>query len=237
MRTLARAFLRGVAVVLPIVLTVYVVAWLVMLIEDAAGAPLQWALGDFYWRGMGLALGLLLILLIGLLTYAGLFRHALELISGLFERIPLIKSLYGGLRDLTDFVSRAHDHDQVSHVVLVRVQPELRLLGFVTREDFENLPGQFSGAGEARVAVYLPMSYQIGGFTVLVPRSSIEEVDMGVEDAMRFSITAGMSLKTGPGDVLGELFRKRTDEAAENTGRDGGEGADPPAGGAQGDRP
>ena len=47
------------------------------------------------------------------------------------------------------------------------------------------------------VAVYLPMSYQIGGFMVLVPRAALEPVDLGVEDALRTIVTAGLSGKSG----------------------------------------
>jgi uncharacterized membrane protein len=61
----------------------------------------------------------------------------------------------------------------------------------VTREDFSSLPGKL-GASDT-VGVYLPMSYQIGGYTVFLPRSAIEPIDMSVEDAMRFTLTAGMS--------------------------------------------
>jgi len=75
----------------------------------------------------------------------------------------------------------------------------VKLLGFVTREDFGDLPPGF--AGEEVVAVYLPMSYQIGGFTVLVPKSNTQSVDMGLEDAMRFAITGGVHSKKPSSDA------------------------------------
>ena len=43
------------------------------------------------------------------------------------------------------------------------------------------------------VSVYLPMSYQIGGFTVYVPSDHVKTIDMDVEDAMRLVLTAGLS--------------------------------------------
>jgi uncharacterized membrane protein len=66
----------------------------------------------------------------------------------------------------------------------------LRLIGFITREDFGDLPVGIGG--DDAVAVYLPMSYQIGGFTTMVPRSAVQPVDMSIEQAMRFAVTAGM---------------------------------------------
>ena len=69
----------------------------------------------------------------------------------------------------------------------------MKLLGFVTREDFSDLPAGL--AGEGVVAVYLPMSYQIGGYTVMLPRSAIEPVNMSMQDAMKFAVTGGMKAK------------------------------------------
>ena len=65
----------------------------------------------------------------------------------------------------------------------------MRLLGFVTRADFSHAPG-IARADE--VAVYLPMSYQVGGYTVLVPRSACTPVDMSREEALKFILTAGL---------------------------------------------
>ena len=54
--------------------------------------------------------------------------------------------------------------------------------------------GRLGGALDAgTVAVYLPMSYQIGGYTLLLPRAYLTPVEMGMEEAMRFLITAGLS--------------------------------------------
>jgi uncharacterized membrane protein len=71
-----------------------------------------------------------------------------------------------------------------------------RLLGFVAREDFTDLPPGVGGAGE--VAVYLPMSYQVGGYTVIVPRDSVSPVEMSREEAMKFILTAGLKSAAGP---------------------------------------
>ena len=59
----------------------------------------------------------------------------------------------------------------------------------MTREDFSEFPD----IGEEKLAVYFPMSYQLGGFTVIVPKSSARELKMTVEEALRFCVTAGVS--------------------------------------------
>jgi uncharacterized membrane protein len=68
---------------------------------------------------------------------------------------------------------------------------QMRLLGFITRSDFSDLPQGVANADD--VAVYLPMSYQVGGYTVVVPRSQITPVNMARDEAMRFVLTAGLT--------------------------------------------
>ena len=77
-------------------------------------------------------------------------------------------------------------------VVAVRVQ-DMRLIGFVTTEDVRGLPP--SPEGEKLVAVYLPMSYGIGGYTVYLPKALVEPLDMSLEDAMRLTLIGGVSAK------------------------------------------
>ncbi len=57
-----------------------------------------------------------------------------------------------------------------------------------------------SDGGEDGVAVYLPMSYQVGGFTLFMPRSKLQPVDIPVDEALRFALTAGMSAQAEPGE-------------------------------------
>jgi len=66
----------------------------------------------------------------------------------------------------------------------------MKVVGLVTRETFEGLPSDM--ANESEIIVYIPLSYQIGGLTVVVPKSSVRYIDMSVEEGMRFCMTAGM---------------------------------------------
>ena len=65
----------------------------------------------------------------------------------------------------------------------------MELIGFLTREGFADHPD----VGEDKLAVYLPMSYQLGGFTVIVSAENVRELNMTVEEALRFCVTAGVS--------------------------------------------
>jgi len=190
-RRLARTFLTGLAVVLPIVITIAVLLWVVTTAERMLGAVAGVLLpGDSYPRGLGLALAVALIFGVGVLMEAVYFRRLMGWVEELLNRIPLVKTVYGAVRDLMSLFSKAGTR-RFSKVVMVRF-PGIgaRLIGFVTIEDFTGLA---VAAGPDEVAVYLPMSYTIGGYTLLLPRSCLTPLDMSLEDAMRFVVTAGMS--------------------------------------------
>ncbi len=111
----------------------------------------------------------------------------------MLQRIPGIKSLYGSIRDMVGFFDASKQKEFDKTVMVALGDENVRLMGLVTREDFRDLP---EGIGdEQTVAVYLPMSYQLGGFTVMVPKAKIKPVDMKVDQAMQFVLTAAVSPK------------------------------------------
>jgi uncharacterized membrane protein len=196
MKMVTKLFLKGLAAVLPIVVTIYVLYWLGTTAESLLGRGLKMLIpGSLYWPGMGVVAGLVLVLVIGVLMNAWLFRKVFRWGERLLERIPLVKAVYGSVRDLMGFFSGS-DKKTMRKAVMVAVgNTPLRLVGFITREDFSGLPAGIGG--DDTVAVYLPMSYQIGGFTTMVPRSAVQLIDMSIEQAMRFAVTAGMSETKG----------------------------------------
>ncbi len=194
MKYLGRIFLTGVLTVLPVLATVYLLIWLFTTAESFLGKPLQWLIPEgFYRAGMGLVVGVVVIFVVGILMRAYIVRRLFEFTEKLLLRLPLIKTIYGALRDF--FGLFAGQDDQVALQVVTVQLPgsDMRLMGFVTRDHFSDLPGGVANEGD--VAVYLPMSYQIGGYTVFMPRSRITPVDMSREQAMRFVLTAGLRSK------------------------------------------
>jgi uncharacterized membrane protein len=190
---IGKTFGRGLIVVLPIVLTVYLLWWLGSGIESFFRkilAPIPFPIAD-YFPGMGIILALAIVFLVGLLMRAELFRRLFRLLEAQVEKVPLIKSLYGSFRDMMDFFS-GDKAEAMNKVVMVDLDGEgrNRLVGFITRETFSDLP---DGIGsDEHVAVYLPMSYQLGGFTTVVPKSAIQPINMDLDEAMKFAITAGV---------------------------------------------
>lgn len=185
-----RLFLKGLATIIPIALTLIIVLWLAGIAENWFGKLIRLVLPEaMYLTGMGVILGLVLVVLIGLLSQVYLFRKLIDFGEGILDRMPVVKSVYRATKDFVDYFSGDDDNKKFNQVVLLRHPTGYSLLGFVTRESLEGLP--FGKEGE--VAVYLPLSYQIAGYTLFVPREWCEPVDMPFEDAVRLILTAAMT--------------------------------------------
>ena len=76
-------------------------------------------------------------------------------------------------------------------MVAVSLGDNLRLVGFLTRDETGQLPPELQE--EDNVLVYLPLSYQIGGYMIAVPRNAVQPMAMSMEQAMRFTLTAGVT--------------------------------------------
>jgi uncharacterized membrane protein len=146
---------------------------------------------------MGIIVGLIVMIAVGAGTRIYLGQRLLAWGNHLIERTPLAKTLYGAVKDLMGLFSG--ERKSFSRVVLLTLPgTTARVLGLVTREDFASI----KGFPPDIIAVYVPMSYQIGGFTLYVSNDAVETVEMSVAEALRFAITAGVSGKiTGEGEA------------------------------------
>lgn len=190
-RFITRQMLTGLITILPVMLTLYLIYWFIVSTETALGSILQFVLpDDLYWPGMGFAVALVLIFVIGLLMQLYVVKALFKKIEDLLYHMPLIKSVYGAIRDFFQYFSPSRQGD-FQQVVAVKFDNDMELIGFVTRSNSDSLPIADDDKTE-RVLVYLPMSYNIGGYPVMIPKNRLRPVDMTMEQAMRFVLTAGV---------------------------------------------
>jgi uncharacterized membrane protein len=188
-KQLGSILLKGLVTILPIGLTVYFVYWLGITTEGLLSKPIKFALGEAnYYPGMGLVTGFLLLFLVGLAVNAFLVRRLLSMGEELLLRVPVVKTVYSAIRDMTRLVNTDKKKGDLDRVVTLDFGFG-KLIGFVTQEHAKTLG---IGGGEDLVAVYLPMSYQIGGYTIYISRSRVTETDLTVEQAMRIVLTGGV---------------------------------------------
>lgn len=187
MKKISQLFLRGLFAVLPLAITLSILYWLGATAESVLGGFLQWLLPDGrYWHGMGLLIGFVVIFGIGVLLNAYVFRKLAGFVDALFEKIPLVKTIYNSVRDIARFASASQRGNDLQKVVSITLDTNIRLIGFVTQKSIK--------LGEdSLVAVYFPMSYQIGGYTLFLPESRLQPLDISVQEGMRLVLTAAIT--------------------------------------------
>jgi len=194
MRKILTLTMSGLVTVLPVALTVYVIWWVVHTLEEwlrRAMIALDIVSPAHYWPGLGLIAGFMLLLAVGSLVNAYAGKIFLKYWDDFLGRIPFVKTLYGGFRDVLSLLpSGSGEKRDLQRVVQARFG-EVHAIGFVTREDVPAVLNSHGGQGW--VTVYFPMSYAFGGYTIYLPRDHLEPLDISVEDAMRLAITAGLT--------------------------------------------
>jgi uncharacterized membrane protein len=186
MRKIWNTVLKGIVAILPIGLTVYVVYWLAVTAERLFSPVIKLLVpAHYYWPGLGLLTGLILLYFVGLAVNAWFVHRALRMSDALFARIPVVKTIYLAIRDFMRFFPSSGQASDLRRVVLIQFGPG-KAIGFVTAES-DAMLHRSAPAGDDMVAVYLPMSY-----TIFLPRELVETTSLSVEEGMRIALMGGV---------------------------------------------
>lgn len=188
MKKVSSTFLKGLFTLLPLLVSIYALVWFLKLVENFArsGLLVFWPDG-LYVPGMGVAIMMVIIFGFGVVVDRPFTRWIMRALEGSLSYVPLLKTVYLAIKDFTDFLKPTTR--KANQVVVLRFPGlSVEIIGLLTREDFRDLPEGVTKKG--RVAVYIPISYQLGGYTVFVPREYVTPIDMSVEQAMRSIVTA-----------------------------------------------
>jgi len=189
-RALLNYFIKGLLIVLPIALSVFIVVWAVTTVDSWLNINNILGVDPVLGESRNIP-GLGLILVITLIVVAGIFvtNFVTEPMYNWFQRIldrlPLLKFIYSSIKDLTEaFVG---DEKKFNHPVLVEVEGGLKKIGFLTQPDLRKigLPDE--------VAVYFPLSYSFAGQLCMVKRDKVRDLDMSAADAMKLVVSGGVS--------------------------------------------
>lgn len=183
-----KIFISGLITFLPLAVTIYIVLACVSVIENILGRLIQSLLPEgFYFPGYGFFATLLLIFIFGLLVNNLITAAIIKKMQAKLTEIPIIKAVYSPLRDLINLFSKSQNGNSPQKVVLARISEHVSALGLVTREDFEDL--HISQIPKDVIAVLFPMSYGLGGYTLLIHKDSLQPINMTVEKAMSLAVT------------------------------------------------
>lgn len=206
-RWFLRVFMQGLVAMIPIALTIAIIVWLGVMAEKMLtftfkGAIPSWDFIAQLLREVGAFV--LLVFLCGLLMKLWLVRHLFDWVEARIIQIPLVKTVYGSIKDVMALLG-GKGGSKGEMVVMVTTPNGWRQLGIVTRRDFSSLPRELTNGEDDVLAVYLPFSYQLGGFTYFIKRGDCEPVPgMSVEDAMRLSVMAWLGKEGGDGKAVSQ---------------------------------
>ena len=196
MKSISSTIVKGLAAILPLAICIYLLYWLFTATENLASAAYLAIFPErFYFTGLGILLAILILLAAGLLVQTFLVQWILNIGERIINRIPLVKSVYTSIRDFMQFVSSSAASD-ADKVVAITLPDGSKMIGLVTSETLAE--EFFEGEDAKRLGVFLPMSYNLGGYTIYVKRDQLEVLDIGVEDALRIVLTGGVRAKSEP---------------------------------------
>jgi len=202
----ARYFVQGLALTAPLGLTLYVVISLALWLDRGVvwlGARLAGKAPDEVsvpFVGVGLLFTLGAVYAIGILGQLWIVNRLVRFGEGVLRRIPLLKTLYGAIKDMLRFVFGDED-TQAGRAVTYEVPGMgIKMMGVITSD---HPPRAMAPGNEDCACVYFPMSYQIGGFTFLVPKERLNRLALEGMALMRLAMTAGVdsgaaAAKAGP---------------------------------------
>jgi uncharacterized membrane protein len=182
-----RTFVTGLLLILPLVVTIWLIGFIFRLLEGLGASTLIETLAGRKIPGLGTAITLAVIFFIGLAAGSMVGARILGAVETVFLRIPLVRSIYGPARQLFSVLGR--DEGSSQEVVLVEYPRKgLYMMGFVTHRD------------STSVSVFLPTTPNpTSGFLVLCAPAEITPLAMTFPEAMNFIVSGGI---VKPGDPL-----------------------------------
>ncbi len=192
MKPIIQSFLKGLAILLPIIVTVFLVQWLLVTIEDWLSPIWKALLGEtYYFPGLAFISFVVLAVVIGFSTRWRFMNWLWQLPGVMMNKLPLLRSLYGTVNDVFEMMS-GKDFADESVVLVTLPNSDIRLIGIITKKSGDNGDRLSKMLGADQVAVFLPMSYNVGGYMIMVPKDCVQSIDMKPADALQMTISAGL---------------------------------------------
>ncbi|MDN7125430.1 DUF502 domain-containing protein [Pseudidiomarina terrestris] len=196
MKNAIQYLLKGLAILLPIIVTIALVRWLLVTVETWLSPIWLAVLGEsFYFPGLAFISFLGIAVFIGFSARWRFINRIWTLPGVIINKLPLLSSLYGTVNDVFEMMS-GKNFARESVVMVTLPGGDVKLIGIITKKSGEPGDRLSECLDEDYVAVFLPMSYNVGGYMVMVPRSCIEHLDMSPADALQLTISGGLGKKS-----------------------------------------
>jgi len=194
-RKLRGPFLTGVLVIVPIGVIIWVLVWFFQLIDNILQPLVKLVVGHEI-IGVGFGIALVIIYFVGVAARNVGGRKLISWGEGLLGKIPIVRQVYGGLKQIVEGFSSSGATGFTEVVFVEFPRKGMRTIGFVTHESCD-------GSGEKLLNVFIPTAPNpTSGFLEIVKESEVIRTDIKIDDALKMVVSAG---KVPVADIPGRL--------------------------------
>lgn len=163
----------------------------------------DWWRSTWYLNLVGLLVAVVVVWLAGRLVGGFLGRQIHRRLDGLLTSVPVVKHIYPHVKQVVDFLISDDKPIKFNRVVAIEYPRKgIWSIGLVTGEGMTSIR---SASGEA-ITVFIPSSpTPFTGYTITVPKSEAIELDLSIDEALRFVVTAGVLAPTREGSAIAIL--------------------------------
>lgn len=216
-----RYFITGLLIWAPLGITIWVLSFILgMMDQSIMLLPAEWQprnLLGFHIPGLGALMTLVIVFLTGLLTANFIGQRLVRWWEALLHRIPVVRSVYQSVKQISDTVFSPSGQAFRQAVLLQYPRRCSWTIGFLTGTPGGEIAGHLGGE---MVSLYVPTTPNpTSGFFLMVPKADVIELDMSVEDALKYLISMGvvapsaLPVKT-PEAISAEATHQRADTYA-----------------------
>ncbi len=196
---------------MPLSVTIYIMFFVFQITDGLLGVAVARTIG-YRIPGMGLFLTALICIIAGLIAQNYVGRRILSGIESSLGRIPVVRSLYNGIKQVADVVVAQKNRGEFKRVVMVEYPKEHSwTLAFVTAD--LTVPLRSKRIDESKMAtVFIPTTPNpTSGFLLIVEKSRVIDTHMDIEEAMKVVISGGL---VQPGKLPDDVEEVKVDEFA-----------------------
>jgi len=188
-------FITGLLILVPLAITLWVLNLIIGTMDQSLLLlPVSWrpeALVGFRIPGLGTILTLLIIFLTGLATRNFIGRQVVSLWEGLLTRIPVVKSIYSSVKQVSDTLFSSSGNAFRKAVLVQYPRQGSWTIAFLTGIPGGEVKNHLQGADY--VSLYVPTTPNpTSGFFLMVPRADTIELDMSVDEALKYIVSMGV---------------------------------------------
>jgi len=187
---LKRKFLAGLVVLIPVILTLKVIAWFFNFVDDQLGFLFDKVLG-YHVSGLGFITAIAAVFLVGFVSTNVIGKRMIGIVDAFLHKIPLFKGIYTGLKQLANAFSPENTGSFKKFVIVEYPRQGAFAFGFLTKEC--SVRSENNGGERYFRAVYVPTNHLYLGEVILFKGEDVFYTDIPIEEGIKIILSGGIA--------------------------------------------